>query len=107
MLGSGLAAYVLMLTLAFEALAFSCEELAADGDGEQESGEAEEGDEDEGGDVHARSAGGAEVVAAEFEVEAAPRQSQFARRARDVAVVFAQRLADHAPLKLAHRVGQR
>lgn len=57
--------------------------------------------------VHVFSAGGAEVVAAELEVKAATRQPKLARRARDVAVVLAQRLGDHAPLKLGHRVGER
>jgi hypothetical protein len=50
--GSGFAAGVLGLALAFALSAFFGDEFAADGDGEEEGGEAERADEDEGGDVH-------------------------------------------------------
>jgi hypothetical protein len=73
--GSVSAAVVLGLALLFAALALFGEEVAADVQGQEEGDEAEEADEDDGGDVHTGSAGGAQVVAAELEVEAAARQS--------------------------------
>ena len=105
--GSGFAAGVSGLEFLLAALALLREEVAADAHGEEEGDDAEGGDEEGGGDIHVRSTGGAEVVTAELKVEAAARQSELARGARDVAVVLAQRLGDHAPLKLGHRVGQR
>ena len=109
MTGLGLAAGVWVLGCAglFAALLFFGAEVAADGQGEEEGDEAEEGDEDEGGDVHKRSAGGAQIVASQLEVEAAACEAEFARGARDVAFVLAQRLGDHAPFEFGHRVGQR
>ena len=71
--GSGFAAGVLGLAFLFAALVLLFTEVAADVHGDEEGDDAEAGDEDGGGDVHVRSAGGAEVVAAELEVETAAR----------------------------------
>src|SRR5687768_18543108 len=52
-------------------------------------------------------AGAVQVVAAEFKVEAAAREPELAGGARDVAVMLAERLGDHAALQFGHRVGER
>ena len=43
----------------------------------------------------------------ELEIEATPRESEFARRARDVAAVLAQGFSDHAAFEFLNRVGER
>lgn len=73
----------------------------------QKRGEGETG---RGGRASQRDAGSgarAEVVATEFEVEAATREAEFACGARDVAVMFAESFGDHAALKFGGRVGER
>ena len=49
---------------------------------------------------------GAHFVPLKFQIEAAPRQAQFACRARDVSVVLAESFGDHATLNFGERVGE-
>lgn len=53
------------------------------------------------------SAGGAQVVALKFEVQAATRQPKLACGARDVAAMLAQGFGYHAALYFCERVRER
>jgi hypothetical protein len=50
---------------------------------------------------------GAELIAFEFEVEAAARKTELPRGARDVATVFAQGVCNHAALYFCQSIGER